>query len=74
MAILDGTQFDPILPSATDPPLVAAQATATLAVQSVFMDTFGSGYVSAPSVQFADAAVNGAGANAQGTAVVNAGA
>ncbi len=69
VAIWDGTQFDPILPSGT-----GAQASATLTVQSVRMDTFGTGYVSVPAVQFSEGAVNGLGAGAQGTAHVDAGA
>ena len=72
VAILDGTQFDPILPGPNDPPLDPAQVTSTLEVQSVRMDTFGSGYVTAPDVTFTDA--NGVGDGAQGTATVDAGA
>ena len=63
--IRDGTLFDPI-PGATP-----ATATATLVIQSVVLDTFGSGYTTAPDVTFADA--TGSGTGATGTAVTQVG-
>jgi FtsP/CotA-like multicopper oxidase with cupredoxin domain len=42
VAILDGTQFDPIKPSGT-----GAKVTATISVDSVTMDAIGSGYTTA---------------------------
>jgi hypothetical protein len=50
VAILDGTQFDPIRPGGS-----GASVTATLTLTSVRMDTFGSGYTSA-AVAFTDSA------------------
>jgi FtsP/CotA-like multicopper oxidase with cupredoxin domain len=66
VAILDGTQFDPIRPGGT-----GAQVLATLTIQSVAMDAFGSGY-SAATVGFTDAAGVPT-ADATATATVNSG-
>ena len=67
VAILDGTQFDPVPNGGT-----GATATATLKVMAVTLDTFGSGYTSAPNALINDATGSGSGAVA--TAVVNTGA
>ncbi len=54
------------------PPIVDATATATIAVQNIVLDSYGSGYTSAPTVAILDAAGSGAGASA--TAVTDIGA
>ena len=64
--IRDGTLYDPIINGGS-----GASATATLAVSSVTLDTFGAGYTSAPTVTFGDAVGNGSGAI--GTATVDNG-
>ena len=51
VAIHNGTIFDPI---ALNPGGSLASATTTLMITSVTVDTFGSGYVSAPQVIFSD--------------------
>jgi len=66
VAILDGTQFDPVRPSGT-----GATASSTVTVSSVTVDTFGSGYTSAPKVVIADA--TGAGTGALATASTSGG-
>ena len=67
VVIRDGTLFDPILDGGS-----GATATTTLTVQNVTMDTLGSGYTSAPTVDFTDSVGSGSGALA--TAVTNGGA
>ena len=52
--------------------VLAPYATATLSIQYVTVDTFGSGYTSPPTVTITD--LNGAGAGAAATATVNIGA
>jgi len=69
VAILDGTQFEPIRPGGT-----GATATATMSVDSVTVDTFGSGYTSPPP----PVVINEAGTTipspvALATAIVNSG-
>ena len=64
----NGTVYDPASPL---PGFTPATATATLAVQTVVMDNFGTGYTTAPSVTFTDATGSGGGASA--TAVTNSG-
>ncbi len=49
VAILDGTQFDPIRPGGS-----GAVVTSSLFVQSVSLDTFGGGYVADPVVLITD--------------------
>lgn len=66
VAILDGTQFDPIRPGGA-----GALPVATLSLSSLTLNTFGSGYASAPAVVITDA--NGTGAGATADAFVNAG-
>jgi len=68
VAILDGTQFEPIRPGGT-----GATATATLKVTYVTMDTFGSLYTSAPPVVISDFAST-ATALATATATIDFGA
>jgi FtsP/CotA-like multicopper oxidase with cupredoxin domain len=68
VAILDGTRYQP---AAHKPGFQAATATTTLTIQSVKLNTFGSGYIAAPSVLFSDPNVSAAGAMA--TASVSAG-
>ena len=68
VAIHNGTIFDPI--QLLDGGSLAS-VTSTLKVTSVTVDTFGSGYVSAPTVTFSD--MNGNGAGAAGTALVDIG-
>lgn len=65
VVIRDGTIFDPINNGGS-----GAAATATLAIQSIKLDTFGEGYTSVPTVTINDPTGTGAAA----TAVVNAGA
>jgi FtsP/CotA-like multicopper oxidase with cupredoxin domain len=65
VVIRDGTLYAPINGG------TGATATTTLAIQSVQLNTFGSGYISVPSVSFGDAVGTGTGASA--TAVVSAG-
>ena len=65
--IRNGTLYDPIPPPQG---FVAATATTTLAVQTIAMDNFGTGYTTAPLVTIADATGSGASA----TAVINSGA
>ncbi len=65
VVIRDGTIFDPINNGGS-----GAQATATLSILSIQLDSFGEGYTSIPTVTINDP--NGTGASA--TAVVNAGA
>jgi FtsP/CotA-like multicopper oxidase with cupredoxin domain len=68
VAILDGTQFDPVT---HDPgTFTPAEASATLKIASVAVDTFGAGYTSAPAVEITDP--SGVGASA--TASTDAGA
>jgi len=55
VVIRDGTIFDPINNGAS-----GALATATLAVQSVAVDTYGNGYTSTPIVDFTDVTGSGA--------------
>ncbi len=66
VAILDGTQFDPIRPGGQNATVVA-----TLKVTSVTVDNPGSGYTTA-SVTFSDAAGTGSGADATATVEVGA--
>ncbi len=66
VAILDGTQFDPIRPGGS-----GAVVASTLKVTSVSMNSIGSGYTSA-SVVFSDAAGLGSGAAATATVEVGA--
>ena len=49
VAILDGTQFDPVRPGGS-----GATVTATLKVTAVTVDTFGSGYTAPPTVVIND--------------------
>jgi FtsP/CotA-like multicopper oxidase with cupredoxin domain len=69
VAIHNGTLFDPM---ALNPGGSLAVAATTLKVTSVTVDTFGSGYVSAPTVNFSD--LTGTGAGASATALVDVGA
>lgn len=68
VVIRDGTIFDPI----RNNPGSGATTTATLTVQTVVLNTFGAGYVSAPSVAITDSSGSGLGASA--TAFTNIGA
>ncbi len=67
VAILDGTQFDPIRPGGT-----GAVASATLSVQSIVLDTFGSGYTATPVVTVTDQN-NGPGQGALASATASSG-
>ncbi len=51
-------------PTRFAPGATLASATATLAIQTVVLDTFGSGYTSAPTVNFSDPTGSGAAATA----------
>ncbi len=68
IAILNGTQFDPI--NLADGGS-AATATSTLKISSIVVDDPGDGYATAPTVSITDATGSGAGATA--TATVNTG-
>ncbi|HZC70433.1 MAG TPA: multicopper oxidase domain-containing protein [Jatrophihabitans sp.] len=69
VAILDGTQFDPIN---HDPgTFTAAALSSTLKIDAVVVDTGGVGYTSAPSVAITEA--NGSGAGAAATAKTDIG-
>ncbi len=68
VVIRDGTLFDPIV---AGPGFTAAEAVATLSLQSITVDSFGAGYTSAPAVTVADAVGSGSGATA--TASISAG-
>jgi FtsP/CotA-like multicopper oxidase with cupredoxin domain len=68
VAIHNGTLFDPI---ALNSGGSLAAAMTTLKITSVTVDTFGSGYASAPTVTFSDATGTGTGASA--TASVDVG-
>ncbi len=72
VAILDGTQFDPVTHDPTGPPFLEATVTSTLSVQSVTVDTFGTGYTAAPTVDITDPTGTGSGATA--TASIDVGA
>ena len=63
VAVLDGTQFDPVThePGTFTP----AKATASLKITSVAVDTFGAGYTTAPAVEITDPAGTGAAATAE---------
>ena len=68
VAVLDGTQFDPVT---HDPgTFTAVKATATLKIAAIAVDAFGAGYTSAPAVDITDP--SGVGATA--TAATDAGA
>jgi FtsP/CotA-like multicopper oxidase with cupredoxin domain len=62
VAILNGTQFDPIALVGADPREAVAKA--TLAIDSVLVDTPGSGYTKAPDVAITDPTGTGATATA----------
>jgi FtsP/CotA-like multicopper oxidase with cupredoxin domain len=62
VAIHNGTLFDPINPP---PGFVEATATATLSIQSIVLDTFGSGYNNPPTVTISDPTGSGATATAE---------
>jgi FtsP/CotA-like multicopper oxidase with cupredoxin domain len=66
VAILDGTQFDPVRPGGT-----GATASATLQVMTVAVDVPGSGYTAIPNVVITDPTGIGSGATA--TAVTSIG-
>jgi len=67
VVIRDGTLFDPIV---AGPGFAAADAVATLTIQSITVDSFGAGYTAAPTVTIADA--TGAGSGATATASISA--
>ena len=67
VVIRDGTIFNPILNGGS-----GATATATLTVQTIVLDTFGTGYTSAPMVDITDS--TGIGAGALATAFTDVGA
>ena len=63
VAVLDGTQFDPVT---HDPgTFTPAKATASLTIDSVALDTFGAGYTSTPTVDISDPSGVGAAATAE---------
>ncbi len=68
VAILDGTQFNPIRPGGA-----GATVKATLKVTSITVDTFGSGYVQATTTVAISDSPGGAGTSGTGTATVNSG-
>ena len=68
VAILDGTQFDPVRPGGT-----GAIATATISVDSVTVDTFGSGYTSSPPVAINETGTTTPTNLVVATAIVNSG-
>jgi FtsP/CotA-like multicopper oxidase with cupredoxin domain len=68
VAIHNGTLFDPI---ALNPGGSPAAAATTLKVTSVSLDTFGTGYTSAPTLTFSDA--TGTGSGASGSALTDVG-
>lgn len=72
IAILDGTQFDPVAHNPSVNPLTSAIAATTLTIQSVVVDTFGAGYTSVPTTAISD--LVGAGSNAIATAQTDIGA
>ena len=70
VAILNGTQFDPV---ALKDGGSLATATSSLSLASIAMDAFGSGYQSAPKVTITDAAPGG-GSGATAHSTIDAGA
>ena len=70
VAILDGTQFDPV----RNQPGTGATAKATLKVTSVTVDTFGSGYAQGTTTVAIADSPGGLGIPGTGTATVNSGA
>ena len=68
VVVRDGTLFEPINHADA---FTAAEATSTLSIQSVVVDSFGVGYTSAPDVTFSD---TGAGGGAAATAATDSGA
>ncbi len=67
VAILDGTQFEPVRPPGT-----GAAVSATLSVQSIVLDTFGAAYTANPVVAVTDKN-NGPGTGAQASATTTGG-
>ena len=65
-----GTIYDPI---AHDPAaFVEATVTASLAIQSIVLDSFGTGYASAPTVAIVDANRHGAVGQLPSTGIISA--